>query len=157
MNPTGNSEALFGEAPWWTSAAPLRSVTCTARSQASVLPRVGVHPKSRLTLCLLVLSLSALGWRAYEQWHNRKPTEGRRDFKNLLNWLDNCTSPILCPSNPRGWCGPQAAHRMGLMKAKESWGVGCWRGWELAQRFVYQLWSALTSVGILVLCLRKVT
>ena len=55
MDSTEDSEALFGEALWWAPDAPLRSVTCTAHSQASVLPRVGVHPKSRLTLCLLVL------------------------------------------------------------------------------------------------------
>ena len=99
---------------WCPRRAPQK---CTGRSCTQ-------HPKSRLTLCLLVLPLSAFGWRAYEQSNNQKPTEGRRDFKNLQSWLDNCTSPLLCPSNPRGWCGPQAAHGTGLMKAKESWWGG---------------------------------
>ena len=61
VDSTEDSEDLFGEALWWAPAARLRSVTGTARSQACVLPRVGVHPKSRLTLCLLVLPLSAFG------------------------------------------------------------------------------------------------
>ena len=88
---------------------------CVTKSWGA--PQVKAHS---LPTC----TLSAFGWRAYEQSNNRKRTEGRNDFKNLQNRLDNCTSPLLCPSSPRGWCGPQAAHRMGLMKAKESWWGG---------------------------------